>query len=234
MVIFLIEFSKVLIYFIISASIALLIHFFIKIPNELYRKLLHFILLGSAPVFLYSFGSWQRAVLASLTFMIIIYPVLSAAENLKGYSKILPERDSGEIKKSLLYVFSMFAIVFTISWGIFGVKYIALAVIFGWGFGDAAAALVGKKYGKRYLEGKHIEGRKTVEGSFAMFLVSFITIFIILKINIELTYFEYFIISLITSMVNSFIELNTKKGLDTITCPFSILIVILPLLYFVK
>ena len=140
---------------------------------------------------------------------------------------------AGEIKKSLIHVFVMFSIVITISWGLMGTKYIALAVIFAWGLGDAAAALVGKKHGKIHIEGKYIDGKKTLEGSFAMFLVSFFVIIIILLINTELSWYYNLIISITTAIVNSLVELHTKHGLDTITCPVSIILVLLPLLYLI-
>ncbi len=231
MTLFLISFLKLLLYFIICASLALLLRIHVKLPDEVFRKSLHFILLGSAPVFLNVFDNWYHAAFAPLVFALMVYPILSFAENLKDYSRLLVERNSGEIKKSLIHVFGMFSLVITISWGLIGVKYIALAIIFAWGLGDAAAALAGKKYGKRYIEGKYIDGKKTLEGSFAMFLVSFFVIFIILIINTKLSWYDNLIISFITAIVNSLVELNTKHGLDTITCPISIVLVMLPLLY---
>lgn len=231
MTLFLISFLKLILYFIICASLALLLRIYVKLPNEVFRKTLHFILLGSAPVFLNVFDNWHHAALAPLVFAIMVYPILSLAENLKNYSQLLVERNSGEIKKSLIHVSGMFSLVIAISWGLIGVKYIALAVIFAWGLGDATAALVGKKYGKRRIEGKYIDGKKTLEGSFAMFLVSIIVIFIVLNINTKLSWYDNLIISFITALVNSLVELNTKHGFDTITCPISIILVMLPLLY---
>lgn len=231
MTIFLVSFLKLIFYFVMCASLALLLRIYVKPPNEVFRKMLHFILLGSSLVFLNAFENWYHAVLASLFFALIVYPILSVAEKLKNYSQLLVERKNGEIKKSLVLVFGMFALVIAISWGLIGAKYIALAVIFAWGFGDAAAALVGKKYGKRFIEGKFIDGKKTLEGSLAMFLVSFLMIFFILILNTSLPWYKNIIISLITAIVNSLVELHTKNGLDTITCPLSILLVMLPLLY---
>lgn len=205
-----------------------------KISDELFRKILHFILLGSAIVLLNVFNNWHGAAIAPLIFAALVYPLLSFAENLKNYSQFMVERDSGEIKRSLLYVFVMFSIVITISWGIIGEKFIALAVILAWGVGDATAALVGKNFGKRYIEGKYGDGKKTFEGSFAMFVASFIVIFIILAINTNLQWYYNVIVSFISAIVNSFVELNTKHGLDTITCPLALVLVMLPLLYLMR
>ncbi len=231
MITFLLGFSKLILYFIICATCALAIRRLTPIPGEFHRKILHLILLGSAPIFLYVFDTWQNAALASIVFAAVIYPALSLAEHLKGYSNLLAERDNGEIKRSLIAVFGMFAVVITISWGIIGAKYLALAVILGWGFGDAAAALVGKKFGKHHLKGKYIDSKKTLEGTAAMFIVSFIAIITVLILSTILPWYGYILIAVITAAVCSAVEMNTKNGFDTITCPAATLAVMLPLLY---
>lgn len=231
MIIFLLEFTKLLIYFIFCATCAFTLRKIIKIDDELYRKLLHFILLGSSPVFLYVFSTWYSSVLASASFAILAYPLLSFAEKLDGYKYILAERDIGEIKRSLIAVFGMFAIVIAICWGLLGTKYLALAVILGWGLGDAAAALVGKKFGKHHLKGKFIDGKKTLEGTIAMFIVSFIAIITVLILNSGLSWYGNMLISIIAAGVCSIAELNTKNGLDTLTCPAATLAAMLSFLH---
>jgi len=91
--------------------------------------------------------------------------------------------------------------------------------------------LIGKKYGKHYLEGNLIEGRKSVEGTFAMFTVSFISVLIVLLINANVAWYISLIIAALTTAVSSTVELYTRNGMDTITCPFAAAAVILPLLY---
>jgi phytol kinase len=73
-----------------------------KISDELFRKILHFILLGSAIVLLNIFTTWHGAAIAPLIFAVLVYPLLSLEEKFKNYSQILVERDSGEIKKKSL------------------------------------------------------------------------------------------------------------------------------------
>ena len=43
-------------YYLPLAGIAFLLRFFIKIPDEIFRKLLHFILVGSTPAFIFCSG----------------------------------------------------------------------------------------------------------------------------------------------------------------------------------
>lgn len=218
-------------YFLICASAALLLRRFVRIPSEVFRKLLHIILLCSLFVWIYAFQTWWIASLAALVFISIVFPLLSLAEKLNCYSELLTERKSGEIKRSLVLVFGMFVVLNSICWGWLGERWLVLACICAWGFGDAAAALIGKKHGKHYLEGKLIEGRKSVEGTFAMFTVSLISVFIVLLINANVAWYISLIIAALTAAISSVVELYTRNGMDTITCPFSAAAVILPLLY---
>lgn len=218
-------------YFLVCASSALLLRHFVRIPSEVFRKLLHSILISSLFVWIYVFQTWWIASLAALVFIAIAFPLLSLAEKLNCYSELLTERKSGEIKHSLILVFLMFAVLNSICWGWLGHRWLVLACISAWGFGDAAAALVGKKYGRHYLEGKLIEGRKSVEGTLAMFTVSFVSVLIILLINGNVAWYVSVIIAAFTAAASSVVELYTRNGMDTITCPFAAAAVLLPLLH---
>jgi len=229
---FLKGFGILCIYYFVCASSALLLRLTVRVPREVFRKLLHTILLCSLIVWVNVFDTWWIASLAALVLVAIIYPVLALAERLSFYSELLTERKSGEVKHSLILVFSMFAVLNAICWGWLGERWLVLACICAWGFGDAAAALVGKKFGKHYLEGRHIEGRKSVEGSAAMFTVSLISVFIVLMLNTNLEWYINLLISALTAAASAVVELYTRKGLDTVTCPFAAAAVILPLIYF--
>ena len=80
----------------------------------------------------------------------------------------------------MLLVFGMFAAVVTLCWGILGERMIAICAIYAWGFGDAFAAVIGKRFGKHKISGRHIEGKKSVEGSVSMFVVSFLSVLLLL------------------------------------------------------
>ena len=222
---------NILLYFAICATTALVLKYFIKIPAEVFRKILHMILLGSLVCWIFCFDKWWVAALSSFTFALIAYPFLSWAENFSKYSQLLTERKAGEIKKSLLVVFTMFSLVIIICWGIFNDKLLSLASVFAWGFGDAAAALIGKKFGKHKLSGKHIEGVKSIEGTLAMFIISFISVITVLIFRGDLTVYAYIIISLITAGISALTELFTKNGMDTITCPLVSMSTLIILLY---
>ena len=131
--------TALLIYFAIAASTALVSRALITIPDELFRKILHFILLGSLLVFVFAFDVWWISALSSLAFAIVVYPLLALAEHIKGFSRLTTERKAGELKHSLLLVFSMFALVISICWGWLGDRWLAVISVYAWGFGDAAA-----------------------------------------------------------------------------------------------
>ncbi|MDO5110990.1 MAG: phosphatidate cytidylyltransferase [Clostridia bacterium] len=223
--------GAVLLYFLVAASGALLLRKYVYIEDEVFRKSLHFILLGSLLVWVLAFSTWWHAALTAVVFALAVYPFLHLAERIEGYSQFVTERKSGELKSSLLIVFGMFAVVVCVCWGWFGDKLLVLAAVYAWGFGDAAAALVGKRFGRHALTGKHIEGRKSVEGSLAMFAVSFLCIIAILLLRGGLPWYSFVLIAAVTAAVTALVELYSLNGMDTITCPFAATAVMLPLLY---
>ena len=223
--------GSIILYFVIAAGGAIGSRFLIKIPNELFRKILHCILLGSLFMFTFAYGEWWISALAAVIFEIIVYPLLIVLERFKNFSEITTERKKGELKNSLLLVFTMYAVVVSICWGWLGDKYLALAAIYAWGFGDAVAALIGKKFGKHKIKWKCTDGKKSMEGSFSMFLVSFISVMIILSYRGGINMVGVIVISLVTALVSMFSELCSKNGNDTVICPMSAMIILIPLVY---
>ena len=218
-----------LVYFVVCASLALMVRRLIKIPREVFRKTLHMILLGSIFVLTYAFPLWWQAAAAAAIFMVMVYPILVLAERLPGYAQLLTERKRGEIKMSLAVVFFMFAALISVCWGWLGQKHLVLASVLAWGLGDAAAALIGKRFGRRFISGRLVEGRKSMEGTLAMFAVSFLTVLAVLLFQCPLVWYAYVPIALITAAACALVELYTRNGMDTLTCPFAAAAVLIPL-----
>lgn len=219
------------VYFIIAASTVLLCRFLIKIPNEIFRKTLHFVLLGSVFVFVYGFETWWISALAAIIFELIVYPILMVVEHIKNFSEFTTERKKGELKSSLMLVFTMFAVVISVCWGLFNDKILIIASILSWGIGDAFAALVGKKFGKHKIKDKFTDGKKSYEGTFAMFCSSFITVVIVMTLHGHLKISGYIIIPLVTAVVSAIAELYSKNGMDTVICPVAAMITVDGLTY---
>lgn len=221
----------VVVYFVVAASIAIACRFFIKIPDELFRKILHCILLGSLLAFVFGFQTWWLSAVTAIVFAVVVYPILAFFEKFRAYSQVTTERKKGELKTSLLLVFGMFAAVIAICWGWLGDRYLVLTSIYAWGFGDAAAALVGKRFGKHKIHLKFVDGKKSMEGSGAMFLTSFISVLVVLICRDGVGIGGCVIVSLLTALVSTLAELYSKDGMDTVICPMSAMVVLLPLVY---
>lgn len=223
--------KAVLLYFAIAASTALGTRLLIRIPDELFRKILHCILLGSLPVFLFCFEIWWMAAAEAVGFALIVYPLLAFLDRFPLFGKLTTERKHGELQNSLLLVFGMFAIVMAVCWGWLGDRYLAMASIFSWGFGDAAAALVGKPYGKHKIKWKYTDGKKSFEGSAAMLLTSFVTLMCIMTFRGGFSLPVTVLIALTVASVSTLAELYSKNGNDTVICPLCSMAVLLPLIW---
>jgi len=82
------------------------------------------------------------------------------------------------------------------------------------GLGDAVASLIGKKYGKKKI---FYNKKKTLEGSFSMFLVVFLGSFLII---------QHVFTSLIIGLFVTFIESLSNESIDNLTIPFSLIVLI--------
>lgn len=227
---FLRGFAALLAYFSACAIGALSLRRLADPPSEVFRKTLHLILLGSFFVWTYAFATWWVSAAAALAFIVVVYPALAVAEGIPGYSGLLVERKAGEIKRSLVVVFGMFAVMISACWGLLGQKYIAIACVLAWGLGDAAAALVGKRFGRRFIQGRFVEGRKSVEGSLAMFCVAFVTVLAALIANKAVPWYAYVPVAAFTALACAAAELFTKGGMDTVTAPFAAAAALIPLI----
>ena len=117
----------------------------------------------------------------------------------------------------------------TVCWGIFADRYLVLASIYAWGIGDGFAALGGKRFGRHKIKWKLADGKKSVEGSLAMFLCSLVSAFTVLMVRGGIGVTMCFVIALLTAVVSALAELCAKDGWDTVICPVSAMIVILPM-----
>ena len=216
-------------YIAIAAGIMLLARKLIKIPDELFRKILHFILLGAYIPLCFAFEAWWMATVFSASLIVILFPVLFLAEKLPMFSSFVNERKKGEFKSSMVLAVGMMVISTAICWGLFSDKYLVLASIYAWGIGDALAALIGKRFGKHKIKWKIADGKKSVEGSLAMFICALVSVFTVLMIRGGIAIPMCLIIALLSALVCTFTELCAKNGLDTILCPVSAMVVIIPM-----
>lgn len=222
--------GAVCIYYVVAASSIFAVRWLTRIPDELFRKILHFILLFSYIPFAFAFETWWRSVLLTVVLEILIYPILALAERIPSFSQFVNERKGGEFKHSLLLAFSMLAVCNTICWGLLGDKYLGIACMYAWGVGDAFAALVGKRFGKHKIKWKYADHKKSVEGSAAMFVTSALAVACVLLAHNHLTLPAYILIPIAGAGTATVVEMVSKEGYDTVLCPAAAMAVMIPLM----
>lgn len=223
--------TMIILYLIPMALLALTARKLIKIPDELFRKILHFILLGTYIPLITSFENGWMASGFSALFIIILYPLLTLAEKIPAFASFINQRRSGEIRNSMILAFSMMALSALVCWGFLGDRYLVLACVYAWGVGDAFAALIGKKFGRHKIKMKFADHKKSMEGSAAFLVTSAIAVWIVLLIRGGIGVFCCMLIAVAAATAAMFVELCTKDGYDTFTCPAAAMVVILPLIH---
>ena len=199
------------------AVFMILIRVFLKIPNELFRKILHFILLGAYFPFLFGFETWWIAAGFAAALIPLFYLILALAGRLPFFTTFFNERKKGEFKSSMILALLTIVFSITICWGIFGDKLLTLACVYAWGVGDAFAALIGKQFGKHKITLPLADPHKSWEGSAAMFLASALSVLILLTVRGGLDVVSCLVISMLAATATTYTELITRDGLDTIT-----------------
>ena len=199
------------------------------IPDELFRKILHFILLGAYIPLVFAFEVWWMAAVFAASLIVILFPILRLAEKIPMFSSFVNERKKGEFKSSMVLAVGMMAFSVTVCWGLFGDKYLVLASIYAWGVGDGLAALVGKRFGKHKIKWKLADGKKSVEGSATMFLCSLVSVFTVLVIRGGIGMSMCFVSAVLAATISALAELCAKDGWDTVICPVSAMAVIVPM-----
>ncbi len=220
-------FAVLILYIIPCVLVILPVRFLTKVPSFVFRKMLHTIAFTCFAVMISSARSWQSASLTSLIIAVLIYPILSLVEHEPWYGRLFVQKSEGEIKKSLLKVFFMFALLTAAAWGIFRRPHAAAAAVLMWGIGDAFAALIGIPYGKHKVKWKLTDGKKSWEGSFAMLCVSFFAGFLLIHFRYRFPAGTSAVIAFAGASAGTLAELLSDSEWDTVTVPTVILAVFL-------
>ena len=217
------ELGRGLLYILASAAVCCLLVLAIcrLFPawTELNRKLLHLSVIVVLSVWLYAFSDWRVTVLTMAVLLAVVFAALVLIEKyelLPALLRFASERKPGELRKSLCAVCLMFMLVAAVGWGWLGERSLALAAVFAWGPGDAAAALIGKRFGRTKI-GR--EKRKSLEGTLAMFTISWACVLAVLLCSRRFPFWTVLPLSVVTGAVSALVELQERRGLDTIFCP---------------
>lgn len=186
--------------------------------KEVFRKTLHVAVLFFTIFWFYMYEDWKKSVFTIAVVLIIVYPILLLLSKVPGMTKLVNARKTGEFANSFAALMIMFIVVASICWGWLGDRAIGIASIFAWGPGDAAAALIGKKFGSIKIGRKH---KKSLQGSIAMFVFSFASVIAVYmvfgKYNVGFTVLA----ALMTAAISATVELLVENGFDTFYCPVS-------------
>jgi len=209
-----------------------LLKLYFNVPFEVMRKMCHLVITLSIFPLVMLFSTWYMAVLAAFMLVFIAYPLLALVENSSLYKRIAVEREGGEFKRSLIIVQVTIALIIFAFWGLLGTewKYVAVVAVMAWGFGDAAAALVGKNFGRRRILHPRIEGTKTMEGTQAMFVTAGLAIFFTFLIYAGQPWHVSLAVALLVAPVSAIVELFSNRGMDTLTVPISTGLAVLSLM----
>ena len=200
-------------------ALLLLARRILPIPREIWRKSLHVVAYTSSLYMMYASHDWLTAAICCLVFAAVVYPVLHFAERWKGYDRLFSQRHPGEVKKSLLLLFCTHAALIALCWGWLDKPHIAAAAILMWGIGDAAAALVGKRFGRRHVHLPLADQRKTWEGSLAMMIFAMVTGFVALLVTSQMRWPVCLLHAAVAAPVAAYVEVISHDGNDTVTVP---------------
>lgn len=185
------------------------------------RKFLH-IMIGNfaflIPFFSYNtlplnFPFFIAAPFVLVTFLVSPYsPMKTLSRKMSG----LTEVTSGGHHLGLVF----YAISYTIlAFGFSAQPHIIAAGVLPMAYGDAAASLVGERFGRRRCR---IFGKKSVEGSAAMFGVSFVSLAAALfffSLLLTMPLLNSVMVAVAVACVATITEVATPRGFDNITVP---------------
>ena len=208
-------------------AILIPVRFLTKLPSFVFRKMLHFIAFSCVTLMILTAPSWQAAAILAVLIAVAVYPILGLLENKPWFGRLFVQKSPGEIKRSLLMLMFMFAALVAVAWGVFGEPVLAAAAILMWGTGDAAAALVGIPLGKHKVRCRFADGKKSWEGTGAMFLTAFISGMLVLCLAQKTPFLTALPAVLIAAVLGAATELFSSSEIDTVTVPVVILAVLL-------
>ena len=212
------------------AIMLIALYFLVRIPKPIFRKLLHAIAFGSSAFLVAEAASWQAASLSMALFAVVVYPILAVAEkDVPVYDDLFVQKRPGEIKRSLMLLFLGEAVVVALGWGLGGQRMIAVAAILMWGEGDAAAALVGIYFGRHVVRWKHADGKKTWEGTGAMFATALVCGIAVMVLFGSASLGRALAFAAPAATVAAVTELASKDGNDTVWVPLATVVTLMAL-----
>jgi phytol kinase len=214
------------VYYAAAASSIALLSTLLKIPKEVIRKAYHIMSSLSVFLLLLGFENWYSAVIGLVALCIAAYLVLLVSQYIPILRVMTIGRKSSpkEVMGQSLYFHISLVGLIIVFWGLMGPesRYHAAIGIVAWGFGDASAAVFGRRFGRRKYSHPLFDSDKTLEGTYAMIAFSFVAIFATLSLMLTMPLIIRLLISFVLACVGAVAEAISRKGLDTLTVPFTV------------
>lgn len=191
---------------------------FDKKGKEASRKFIHIMLGNWWFIAMYFFSNVWFAIFVPITFIIINY--ISYKQNL---IKVM-EREEQDGLGTVYYAVALLILVI-ISFGIYKEPLLGLIPNLVMAYGDGFAAIFGKIIkSKEYKIG---ETKKSEAGSITMFIITIfiVTLYLIFRYNMQTE--KLLIVSIIISLIVTVIEAISTKGIDNISVPIAILVILI-------
>lgn len=196
------------------------------VSGEAARKTRHVAVSLSIFIFLELFSTWYAAVAAVLLLAVVVYVGFAIFRRLPKIVAFLTDRKgkSFDLHWQAMLAFGVFAVLIAFYWGFLGseFRYVVAIAVLAWGFGDAAAALIGKAFGVTRFSHRLIEGSKTVAGTAAMTGATAVAVFLTLTFYSSLEWPATIVVSLVAAPIAAAAELFSWRGMDTISIPISV------------
>ena len=205
----------------VAGLLVLLIRFGFKPKDYIYRKVLHIASILTVFCFILPSHTWWIVILDILTILTLINITLLIIERFKFYKLLFVDKSHHEILRMINAYYLIMTLLVLLFYGLRGeeYKYLVIISILSWGLGDAVAALLGIRFGKHKLDIPFADSSKTIEGSLAMLITSFVICLVFLIVFMHSPAWKLVIAPLFVAISITYIEAISKEGLDNIFCP---------------
>ena len=182
--------------------------------SELARKIVH---IGVSNWFFIYYFCFENNLYPLLG--LVLFAIVNAFLNVTGLFHKLMGQESKKRNWGLVYYPISVALLIALYQAGLGDKVTIGCALLGMGYGDGGAALIGRKFGKHKIEITD----KTMEGSAAMAVITFVVVFALKSLlGCSSSTFMLLIGSVGLGLIAAVVELFTPYGLDNITVPILI------------
>ena len=208
--------------------------------REVIRKFYHIFFSFSIFILLYAFRSWLVALVVIILFFLVALLYLTLEEYLFPFKIIDLDRRGNyrirEVSLQIIYIITMQSTLLLVFRYYLNQPYHAAIGVLVWGVGDAAAAVIGKYYGRLNFNGPVLSPAKTYEGTLSLILLSWLTV-ILAGVLYHSSLIPAFLLetmpggaglifyALLLAVTAGLVEAVSRVGLDTITVPLAVAVI---------